>query len=236
MSDWYYADPNAQRQGPLPAETVRELFQSGRINLDTLVWRDGMPQWRPLSEFAGELGLLELTSAPMPPPLPPTTATPPPYSAHAARPTSAPPKSGLSGCVIALIVAAVLFVPMAAILAAIALPAYQDYTLRAKVASAMPLAAPLKAAVAEHFDQHQTCPSNDDTGFDAAESYASGLVAAATVGTFESDQCGIELMLTVPGNDKLDGKAVWFEYDASTRTWQCSSEIDDKYLPSTCRG
>ena len=67
-------------------------------------------------------------------------------------------------------------------------------------------------------------------------SYASGLVAAATVGTFESDQCGIELMLTVPGNDKLDGKAVWFEYDAPTRAWQCSSEIDDKYLPSTCRG
>ena len=64
MSDWYYANPNAQRQGPLPAETLRELFQSGRINLDTLVWRDGMPQWRPLSEFAGELGLLELTSAP----------------------------------------------------------------------------------------------------------------------------------------------------------------------------
>ena len=79
MSDGYYADPNAQRQGPMPAETVRELFQSGRINLDTLVWRDGMPQWRPLSEFAGELGLLELTSAPMPQPLPQTTATPPQY-------------------------------------------------------------------------------------------------------------------------------------------------------------
>ena len=230
MSEWYYADPSAQRQGPLPAETLRELFQSGRITVDTLVWRDGMPQWRPLSEFAGELGLLELTSAPLPPPLPPTPA----YSAP--RPTSTPPKSGLSGCMIALIVAAVLFIPMAAILAAIALPAYQDYTLRAKVASAMPLAEPLKAAVAEHLDQHQTCPSNDDSGFGPAERYASGLVSAATVGTFDNDQCGIELMLTVPGNDTLDGKAVWFEYDASTRGWQCSSEIDDKYLPTHCRG
>ena len=26
------------------------------------------------------------------------------------------------------------------------------------------------------------------------------------------------------------------EYDPSTTAWQCSSEIDDKYLPSTCRG
>ena len=236
MSDWYYAEPNQQRRGPLPAENLRELFQSSRIGLDTLVWRDGMAQWRPLSEFAGELGLLDLSQASMPPPLLPATTMPPAYSAHTPRPASTPPKSGLSGCMIALIVAAVVLIPMTAILAAIALPAYQDYTLRAKVATAMPLAAPLKAAVAEHFDQHQACPSNDDSGFNAPESYASGLVAAATVGRFESDQCGIELRLTVPGNDKLDGKAVWFEYDASSRAWQCSSEIDDKYLPSTCRG
>ena len=103
-------------------------------------------------------------------------------------------------------------------------------------ASALPLAEPLKLAVAKHFDQHQACPGNDDSGFGPPEGYASGLVAAATVGTFESDRCGIELRLTVPGNDQLDGKAVWFEYDPSTTAWQCSSEIDDKYLPSTCRG
>ena len=230
MSDWYYADPNAQRQGPLPAETLRGLFQSGRMSLDTLVWRDGMAQWRPLSEFAGELGLLGLTSAAMPPPLP---SGPP---AHAAYPVSKPPKSGLSGCLVAVIVCALLAIPVAAILAAIALPAYQDYTQRAKVASALPVAVPLKAAVAEHMGQHQACPGNDDSGFGPPESYASGLVAAATVGTFESDRCGIELRLTVPGNDKLDGKALWFEYDPSTTAWQCSSEIDDKYLPTTCRG
>lgn len=230
MTHWYYATPNAQRQGPLPAETLRELFQSGHIGLDTLVWRDGMAQWRPLSEFAGELGLLDLTSAAMPPPLP---SGPP---AHAAYPVSKPPKSGLSGCLIAVIVCALLAIPVAAILAAIALPAYQDYTLRAKVASALPVAVPLKAAVAEHMGQHQACPGNGDSGFGPPESYASGLVAAATVGTFESDRCGIELRLTVPGNNHLDGKAVWFEYDPSTTAWQCSSEIDDKYLPTTCRG
>ena len=50
------------------------------------------------------------------------------------------------------------------ILAAVALPAYQDYTQRAKVATALPLAEPLKLAVAKHFDQHQACPGNDDSG------------------------------------------------------------------------
>ena len=117
---------------------------------------------------------------------------------------------------IALIVAAIVFIPMVAILAAIALPAYQDYTLRARVASAMPLAAPLKAAVAEHFDQHQTCPSNDDSGFGPAElrEWPGGRGDCRHV---RERPVRIELMLTAPGNDKLDGKAVWFEYDASTR-------------------
>ena len=229
MSTWYYTDAEQQRQGPLSTDELKQYFRREAILDDTLVWRDGMAQWRPLSEFVGELGLLELTSASLPPPLP---AAP----IHTARPTSAPPKSGLSGCLIAVIVCALLAIPVAAILAAIALPAYQDYTQRAKVASALPLAEPLKLAVAEHFDQHQACPGNDDSGFGPPEGYASGLVAAATVGTFESDRCGIELRLTVPGNDRLDGKAVWFEYDPSTTAWQCSSEIDDKYLPSTCRG
>ena len=229
MSDWFYADQDGQQHGPESVGKLGTHLRQGRIGLDTLVWRDGMAQWRPLSEFVGELGLLELTSASLPPPLP---AAP----IHTARPTSAPPKSGLSGCLIAVIVCALLAIPVAAILAAIALPAYQDYTQRAKVASALPLAEPLKLAVAKHFDQHQACPGNDDSGFGPPEGYASGLVAAATVGTFESDRCGIELRLTVPGNDQLDGKAVWFEYDPSTTAWQCSSEIDDKYLPSTCRG
>ena len=236
MSDWYYAEPNQQRRGPLPAESLRELFQSSRIGLDTLVWRDGQAQWRPLAEFAGELGLLDLTSAPIPPPLPPATATPPVYSAHTPRPASAPPKSGLSGCMVALIVAAVLFIPVVGILAAIAVPAYQDYTLRSKVASVIPQATPLKVSVAEHFRQYQSCPGNDDSGFEPPENYATGLVASATVGTFDNDRCGIEMRLTVPGNDRLDGKAMWFEYNPADSSWQCSSEIDDKYLPTTCRG
>lgn len=229
MSDWYYAEPNQQRRGPLPAGNLRELFQSSRIGPDTLVWRDGMAAWRPLSELAGELGLIDAVTSSIPPPLPPAAATPPAYQAR-------PPKPGLSGCMIALIVSAVLFIPIAGILAAIALPAYQDYMLRSKVASVIPQATPLKASVAEHFRQNQSCPGNDDDGFGSPESYANGLVASATVGTFENDHCGIEMMLSVPGNEQLDAKAVWFEYDPADSSWQCSSEIEDKYLPTTCRG
>ncbi len=230
MTQWYYAQNSQQRQGPLPAESLVELYRSGRIGLDTLVWRDGQIQWQPLADFAAELGLSARPGAPLPPPLPPA------HAAFAANRADAPPRSGLSGCMIALIVGAVLAIPMLGILAAIALPAYQDFTLRAKLAGVLPQAAPLKTAVAEHHAQYETCPGNDDAGFGAPESYASGHLASATVGAFDSGQCGIELILGGTGNERLDGKALWLEYEPATTTWRCSSEIDDRYLPSQCRG
>lgn len=55
MSDavWYYADPQRQRQGPLPAAQVQQLLVRGHIDADTLVWRDDMPDWQPLHSVAG---------------------------------------------------------------------------------------------------------------------------------------------------------------------------------------
>lgn len=226
MSDWYYSTGADQRQGPLDSNDLIAQFRQGRIGLDTLVWRDGQAQWQPLGDFATELGL---TGGAMPPPLPPR-AVPTPQA------LSAPPKSGMSGCMIALIVGGALALPMIAILAAIALPAYNDYTLRAQVASALPVAEPAKAALSEHLSREQTCPNNEEAGFGSPASYASGTVASISFGQFESDLCGMELILAVPGKAALDGKAVWLEYDPSDSSWQCSSEIDDKFLPANCRG
>ncbi|KAF1710808.1 GYF domain-containing protein [Pseudoxanthomonas sacheonensis] len=226
MSEWYYSAGADQRQGPLDTDGLIALFRQGRIGLDTLVWRDGQAKWQPLGDFAAELGFAGGT---LPPPLPPRPVSMP-------QPVSAPPKSGMSGCMIAIIVAAVLAIPMVGILAAIALPAYNDYTLRAKVASALPVAEPAKAALVAHLTSEQTCPNNEEAGFGTPESYASGTVASISFGQFESDLCGMELILTVPGKEALDGKAVWLEYDPSDSSWQCSSEIDDKLLPIKCRG
>lgn len=232
MSDWYYSADNDQRQGPLSSDDLVARFRQGRIGLDALVWRDGQAQWQPLRDFAAELGLASDAGAPLPPPLPPHRPAPVAY-ASAVQPA---PKSGLSGCMIALIVGAVVAVPMVAILAAIALPAYQDYSLRARTSAALTEAAPLKANIATYLAGNPTCPSNGDADFGAPETYASAHLASITLGTFESDRCGMELILRNAGNDRLDGKKVWLEYDPSASSWQCSSEIDDKYLPANCRG
>ena len=232
MSDWYYSAADNQRQGPLSSDDLVAQFRYGRIGLDTLVWRDGQAQWQPLRDFAAELGLASDAGAPLPPPLPSSR----PASAAYASPARPAPKSGLSGCMIALIVAVALAVPMAAILAAIALPAYQDYTFRAKTSAALLDAAPLKASIAAYLTGHSTCPSNGDADFGAPGTHASANLASITIGTFESDRCGMELILRNAGSDRLDGKKIWLEYDPSDTSWKCSSEIDDKYLPATCRG
>ena len=65
MSTWYYAGAERQPLGPLSTDELKQHFHSERIALDTLVWRDGMMQWRPLADLAQQLGLLE---APRPAP------------------------------------------------------------------------------------------------------------------------------------------------------------------------
>lgn len=55
MSIWYYADADHVRQGPVDAASLVRLRLQGRLGWDTLVWREGMAEWRPMREFAGEL-------------------------------------------------------------------------------------------------------------------------------------------------------------------------------------
>ncbi|WP_305804297.1 RDD family protein [Stenotrophomonas sp. YIM B06876] len=57
MSQWYYADAERQRHGPVAAGTLREKFQQGELDLAALVWREGLPQWQPLADFVDELQL-----------------------------------------------------------------------------------------------------------------------------------------------------------------------------------
>lgn len=136
-----------------------------------------------------------------------------------------------------LLVLVLMFVPLLGILAAIAIPAYQDYTLRAKVAMAIGEVAPLKLQVLDFRATNDgACPENGDAGIGAPGSFASQRVAAIDVGALEdTGNCGMQVTLR-DANEDLDGKRVWVEYDPGTREWACSSEVEDRYLPSTCRG
>jgi type IV pilus assembly protein PilA len=262
VGQWFYAEGNRQQRGPLASDELIALYQSSRIAADTLVWRDGMAQWQPLREVADEIGLVLATPAPaadtpaetdtphvaLPPQIPadspppgPVPAGPfPPVTATAAPSMgAAPPRQGLSGCAIAGIVAGIcglVLVAVIGILAAIALPAYQDYVLRAKTAQAITALDPIKVQVSEFVQTHGRCPVNDDEGFQPAESYASDDLSAVRIGRFDNSHCGIEAELTVPAKAALDGKLLWLDYDPELHQWECTGEPDDKYLPQHCRG
>lgn len=58
MSEWYYADARRERHGPVDAGDIRDKFRSGELELSSLVWREGMMEWQPISAMADELQLL----------------------------------------------------------------------------------------------------------------------------------------------------------------------------------
>ncbi|RBK88788.1 RDD family protein, partial [Xanthomonas oryzae pv. oryzae] len=57
MTQWYYADAQRQRQGPVDTDTLRRRLSQGIIDRSSLVWREGLAQWVALHEVAAELGL-----------------------------------------------------------------------------------------------------------------------------------------------------------------------------------
>jgi uncharacterized RDD family membrane protein YckC len=51
---WYYVE-NGQQRGPVVDADLDTLRREGKINSETLVWRDGMENWLPLSQVQPSL-------------------------------------------------------------------------------------------------------------------------------------------------------------------------------------
>ena len=162
----------------------------------------------------------QTTTGGAPPPLPP-------------KPSLPAPKKRMHGCLIALIVAACLMIPIVGILAAIAIPAYNDYLARAKVAQAMGEAMPLKWQVVEFHAEHERCPNNGDEGFAGDEVPLGQMHATAAFSDAGEDRCTIELSLR-DKLDAVDGRRLWFEYDPDDGEWRCRSDLDARYVPAGC--
>ncbi len=220
---WFYTDASHQQQGPVDEAGLEQLWRDGRINGRTLVWREGQKQWLALSELALAMpwqGAVAMSAPPSLPPLP------------GARPAPAAVPRKNNGCMIALAIGAVLFVPIIGILAAIALPAYQDYTMRARVANLMVSATSLKLEVDEAFAGDQGCPE----GHAVVDGERNPLFQSAWIGPFENGHCGVELVVAdTPTMNTFAGKKIWLWRENAQSPWRCSSDIADRHLPANCR-
>lgn len=126
------------------------------------------------------------------------------------------------------------------ILLAIAIPAYQDYTVRARVSEGLALAAPAKLAVSEARLSENTWPSsNADAG--SYRTTSSTYVASISVGA------GGVVTILYTANAALDvaaGSTVLLTPTyASTVEWDCNGNkgsanvgtVPPRFLPASCR-
>jgi len=133
-------------------------------------------------------------------------------------------------------------VAIIAILAAIAIPAYQDYTIRSQVSEGMSLADGAKTAIAETYSNTGTFPSSNlSAGLalptDIKGSYVSKVDAGATPGVIL-----VTFSNAAPqkANVNINGSvlALSAATHAGSITWSCkpaTTTVKDKYLPASCR-
>ncbi|MBI5926093.1 MAG: pilin [Aquabacterium sp.] len=131
------------------------------------------------------------------------------------------------------------------ILAAVALPAYQDYTLRAKMSEVIGFAAAAKTSVGECLlsaENETNCNSNAETGLDTATAITSTYVESVTVGGGGAAGTPVTIGVAVrgTGNSTLDAGTITFTGSKGTNgiTWACtvSNANISKYVPANCRG
>ena len=125
------------------------------------------------------------------------------------------------------------------ILAAVAIPAYQDYTVRAKITDGLSLAAAAKTAVSEHYATAGSMPTdNSSAGLPAATDISSDNVESVTVSsgliTIVFDETNVSQLTGTTNSLDLSPVA-----GAGSITWVCqpssSDPIGTQYLPQTCR-
>lgn len=135
------------------------------------------------------------------------------------------------------------------ILAAIAIPAYQDYTVRSQVTEGLNLASDLKAAVAETYAQNGSWPaSNAAVGVDQVKSgkYVSGVaISTGTIQITYGNQANANINGNILGLRPTlspNGDVIWtcgyrtaLGSDPATAAAAHGTTIAGKYLPATCR-
>ena len=121
------------------------------------------------------------------------------------------------------------------ILAAIALPAYQDYTARAQMGEALTLADGQKGAVTEFYA---------DKGVFPGSNASAGIAEAASIAGKYVDRVGVSGAGVITASMKASNVANGIAGTTLTLTptagsgsvtWACTSSASAKYIPAACR-
>lgn len=135
------------------------------------------------------------------------------------------------------------------ILLSLALPAYQDYAVRAKIAEALNLASAMKIMISEYYVSEGELPETAaDAGIDTSvtSGYVSG-IAYERVAADKQKKTSAEGRLKITLSQDIGGEAgdkvLLLKAAPATDvlTWECGTDDDkdqrlaSKYLPAQCR-
>jgi len=127
------------------------------------------------------------------------------------------------------------------ILAAVAIPAYQDYIARAQVSEAVSLLGSAKTPMAEYFASQGDWPSAaSDVMGNTTGKYTSSISIGASVstapgsitliGTMRASSVNVNIASSTVGLNTTDGGKIWTCFTTGTAT-----PLASKYVPSNCR-
>jgi type IV pilus assembly protein PilA len=153
--------------------------------------------------------------------------------------------TGPGAMLAACAVMGVLSLSIVGVMAAIAIPAYRDYAIRAQVSEGLTLAGPAKAQVAEFYAKHGSWPDQADLdGEMPSGKYVRSVGVAAgsvviTYGNGAHADLAAERLLLVPGVD-ASGEIHWSCGDhpaaagVTPANGPSGSDLPAKYLPAYC--
>ena len=118
------------------------------------------------------------------------------------------------------------------ILAAVAIPAYQDYVVRTRVSEGVNLAAGAKTGVSEFVLTNAEFPQNNTSAGVSAPTDITGNNVQSI------DVTGSTITITYTGDDNIAGDTITLTAatTAGSVQWTCAAgTIDAQYLPASCR-
>ncbi|GAA5071098.1 pilin [Lysobacter panacisoli] len=124
-------------------------------------------------------------------------------------------------------------VAIIAILAAIALPAYQDYVTRAQVSEGISLSTGAKVAIATYYGDNARFPTdNEDAGMADPGSINGKYVESVTV----DDTGTISVLFSGSASAKISGQTLTMQVhdNDGSLSWECGG-LPNNYMPGTCR-
>lgn len=126
------------------------------------------------------------------------------------------------------------------ILAAVAIPAYQDYTIRARVTEGIGFAAAAKTSVAEYYISQGEMPVDaTEAGF--TTDVSTEIVQGLSYTRNSTNEGEIEVSFNALGGDTTAGDGLLYvgSGDGTGVQWDCTEDatqaLDEKYRPANCR-